>query len=34
MDNVSDDNIKLVIQIWEEYYETVKKDVLDFIKNR
>lgn len=34
MDDVSDKNIELVIKIWEDYYETVKKEVLDFVKNR
>lgn len=34
MDDVSSSNLTTVINIWEDYYETVKKDVLDFIKNR
>ena len=34
MDDVSDKTINLVIQIWEDYYETVRNDILDFIKNR
>ena len=34
MDDVSDKNIELVIKIWEDYYEAVKKEVLDFVKNR
>lgn len=34
MDDVSDKTINLVVQIWEDYYETVRNDILDFIKNR
>ena len=34
MDDVSSSNLTTVINIWEDYYGTVKKDVLDFIKNR
>ena len=34
MDDVSDKTINLVIQIWEDYYKTVRNDILDFIKNR
>jgi predicted acylesterase/phospholipase RssA len=34
MDDVSDKNIELVVKIWQDYYESVKKYVLDFIKNR
>lgn len=34
MDKTDDETINEVIQIWEDYYDTVKKDVLDFIKNR
>lgn len=34
MDDTSDKNIELVIQIWQDYYESVKNEVLDFVKNR
>ena len=34
MDDVSSKNLQLVVQIWEDYYETVRNDILDFIKNR
>ena len=32
MDNVSDDNINLIIEIWEKYYQTVRSSILDFMK--
>ena len=34
MDDVSDKTINLVMKIWDDYYESVKKDILDFVKNR
>jgi predicted acylesterase/phospholipase RssA len=33
MDNVSDENINLIMGIWDKYYETVRINILDFIKN-
>ena len=34
MDDISDSNIQTVMKIWDDYYESVKKDILDFVKNR
>jgi len=34
MDKTDDATINKVIQIWEDYYEKVGKDVVDFIKNK
>lgn len=33
MDNVSDDNIQKIIDIWNNYYNTKRKDILWFINN-
>lgn len=32
MDDVSDDNINLIIEIWEKYYQSVRPIILDFMK--
>ena len=32
MDDVSDKNLNLVIEIWQNYYEKVKPDLLAFMK--
>ena len=32
IDNVSDDTINLIIEIWEKYYQTVRSSILDFMK--
>ena len=34
MDDISDSNIQTVMKIWDDYYESVKNDILDFVKNR
>lgn len=33
MDNVSDDNIQKIIDIWNDYYDAKRKDILWFINN-
>lgn len=33
MDDVSDETINLIIDIWDKYYDSVKTDLLSFIKN-
>lgn len=34
MDDVSDETVNKVIEIWEKYYDEVGKSVVDFIKNK
>ena len=33
MDNVSNDNIQKIIDIWNDYYNAKRKDILWFINN-